>query len=201
MRFVGSSQVEAAVPPLVVRGQLVGLRTGGRTWRLVRRSWQLYVMLSLPLLWLLIFQYWPMYGVQIAFRNFNVVDGITGSPWIGLAHFERFVTSYSFWQIIKNTVLLSAYSLAAGFPFPIILALALNYVGRAWFRRTVQMVGYAPFFISTVVMVGIILLMLDPRFGPVNQLLGLIGFGPVDFMGNAAYFRQIYVWSGVWQYA
>src|SRR5215216_5452837 len=201
MRLIDSSGVSTAVlAPPAQRGG-VRVRVSARSWRLVRRSWQLYVMLLLPVLYLLVFNYWPMYGVQIAFRNFNVVDGITGSPWVGLAHFERFVTSYSFWQIIKNTVLLSAYSLAAGFPFPIILALALNYVGRAWFRRTVQMVGYAPFFISTVVMVGIILLMLDPRFGPVNQLLGLIGFGPVDFMGNAAYFRQIYVWSGVWQYA
>ena len=83
---------------------------------------------------------------------------------------------------------------------PIILALALNYTGRAWFRRTVQMVGYAPFFISIVVMVGIILVMLDPRFGIVNQFLGLVGLGPVDFMGNAGYFRHVYVWSGVWQY-
>ena len=164
------------------------------------RNWQLYAMLALPVCYLVVFKYWPMYGVQVAFRNFNAVDGITGSPWVGLANFERFVTSYSFWQIIENTLVLSAYSLAAGFPFPIILALALNYVGRVWFRRTVQMVGYAPYFISTVVMVGIILVMLDPRFGPVNQLLELVGIGPVNFMGNAASFRHVFVGSGVWQY-
>jgi len=199
MRFVGSSQAEVAVPPLVVRGQLVGSRTSGRTWRLVRRSWQLYVMLSLPLLWLLIFQYWPMYGVQIAFRNFNVVDGITGSPWIGLTNFERFVSTYNFWQIIKNTAILSVYSLAAGFPLPILLALALNHIGRSWFKKTVQMVGYAPEFISIVVMVGIVFVVLDPRIGMVNQILGLVGVGPIDFMGNAGYFRHIFVWSGVWQ--
>jgi putative aldouronate transport system permease protein len=201
MRIAPSSPATTAPVAARPAPSLPRTRRGTQTWRAIRRGWQLYVMLLLPVLYLLVFSYWPMYGVQIAFRNFNVVDGITGSPWVGLAHFERFVTSYSFWQIIKNTVLLSAYSLAAGFPVPIILALALNYVGRTWFRRTVQMVGYAPFFISTVVMVGIILLMLDPRFGPVNPLLGLIGFGPVDFMGNAAYFRHIYVWSGVWQYA
>ena len=134
---------------------------------------------------------------------FAISTSSTGSPAVpgsGWRTSSASCTSYNFWQIIKNTLILSAYSLAAGFPFPIILALALNYVGRAWFRRTVQMVGYAPFFISTVVMVGIILVLLDPRFGLVNQLLGLAGIGPVDFMGNAAYFRHVYVWSGVWQY-
>jgi putative aldouronate transport system permease protein len=176
-------------------------RRGAQAWKAIRRGWQLYAMLALPVLYLIVFKYWPMYGVQIAFRNFNVVGGITGSPWVGLTHFERFVGSYSFGQILVNTVVLSAYSLAAGFPVPIILALALNYVSRAGFRRTVQMVGYAPYFISTVVMVGIILIMLDPRFGMINLLLGLAGIGPIDFMGNAAYFRHIYVWSGVWQYA
>jgi multiple sugar transport system permease protein/putative aldouronate transport system permease protein len=178
----------------------VRARRGAQTWKAIRRDWRLYAMLALPLLYIIVFKYWPMYGIQIAFRNFNPIDGITGSPWVGLAHFERFVTSYSFRQVIGNTLLLSAYSLAAGFPFPIILALALNYTGRAWFRRTVQLVGYAPFFISMVVMVGIILVMLDPRFGPVNQFLALFGFGPVDFMGNAGYFRHVYVWSGIWQY-
>ena len=176
-------------------------RRGAQAWKAIRRGWQLYAMLALPVLYLIVFKYWPMYGVQIAFRNFNVVDGISGSPWVGLAHFERFVTSYSFGQILENTVVLSVYSLAAGFPIPIILALALNSIGRAWFRRSVQLVGYAPYFISTVVMVGMILLVLDPRFGMVNLLLGLLGVGPIDFMGNASYFRHIYVWSGVWQYA
>ena len=166
----------------------------------MRRAWQLYLMLALPLLWLLVFQYWPMYGVQIAFRNFNVVDGITGSPWVGLDNFQRFVSSFNFGQIMANTLILSVYSLIAGFPLPIILALALNHVRRLTFKKTVQMVGYAPEFISTVVMVGIIFIMLDPRVGMVNQLLGLIGAGPVDFMGNAGYFRHVYVWSGVWQH-
>ncbi len=159
-------------------------------------------MLLLPVLYLLVFNYWPMYGVQIAFRNFNVVDGITGSPLgrVGaLRALRELLQLLADHQEHRSCSAPTAWP--PGSPIPIILALGLNYVGRAWFRRTVQMVGYAPFFISTVVMVGIILLMLDPRFGPVNQLLGLIGFGPVDFMGNAAYFRQIYVWSGVWQYA
>ncbi|MGH2618661.1 MAG: ABC transporter permease, partial [Thermomicrobiales bacterium] len=200
MRIASTPSAQAKTFPASPRWQAAQPRRGVQTWKAIRRDWRLYVMLALPILYLIVFKYWPMYGIQIAFRNFNPIAGITGSPWVGLANFERFVSSYSFWQIIKNTLLLSAYSLAAGFPFPIILALGLNYVGRAWFRRTVQMVGYAPFFISVVVMVGIILVMLDPRFGPVNQLLGAVGFGPIDFMGNAGYFRHVYVWSGVWQY-
>lgn len=171
-----------------------------RTARAMRRSWQLYAMLAVPLLWLLVFKYWPMYGVQIAFRNFNVIDGITGSPWVGLDHFQRFVSSFNFWQIISNTVILSVYTLAAGFPLPILLALALNHIDRAWFKKTVQMVGYAPEFISVVVMVGIIFVLLDPRVGMVNQIIGLAGLGPIDFMGQAAYFRHVFVWSGVWQH-
>jgi putative aldouronate transport system permease protein len=170
-----------------------------RILKAIRHGWQLYVMLALPVLYLIVFHYGPMYGVQIAFRNFNLVDGITGSPWVGLEHFGRFVTSYNFWPIIRNTLVLSVYSLVAGFPLPIIFALALSYIGRAWFRRTVQMVTYAPYFVSTVVIVGIVLLVLDPRFGIVNQLLGVVGIGPIDFMGNPSYFSHIYVWSGVWQ--
>ncbi len=158
-------------------------------------------MLAPPLLWLILFKYWPMYGIQIAFRNFNAVDGVTGSPWVGLANFERFFNSYNFWQILENTAVLNAYSLVAGFPVPILLALALNSVTRAWFSRTVQIVGYAPQFISVVVMVGIILILLDPRVGMINQVLGVAGLGPIDFLGNAGYFRHIYVWSGVWQTA
>ena len=190
----------ATTPVLDSSRQRARARRGAQSWIALRRNWQLYAMLVLPVLYILVFHYWPMYGVQIAFRNFNVVDGITGSPWVGWANFERFMNAYNFRQIIGNTLILSAYSLAASFPFPIVLALALNYTGRAWFRRTVQLVGYAPFFISIVVMVGMILVLLDPRFGIVNQLLGLVGVGPFDVMGNAAAFRHVYVWSGVWQY-
>jgi putative aldouronate transport system permease protein len=165
----------------------------------IRNSWQLYVMLALPLLYLAVYHYWPMFGVQIAFRNYNVVDGIVGSPWVGLEHFQRFVSSYLFWPIIRNTIVLNVYELLATFPLPIVLALALNYVGRAYFRRTVQLVTYAPHFISTVVIVGILFVMLDPRTGLVNFLLGQFGLGPIEFMGNPSYFRHVYVWSGVWQ--
>jgi multiple sugar transport system permease protein/putative aldouronate transport system permease protein len=164
----------------------------------IRRDWQLYVLLLPPLLYLVIFKYWPMYGVQIAFRNFNAVDGISGSPWVGLRHFERFVTSYNFWTIMKNTLVLNVYQLIAGFPLPIVLALALNYVRKQSFKKSVQMISYAPHFISTVVMCGIILQFVSP-IGLVNNLLGLVGIGPIFFMNEPSYWKSLYVWSGVWQ--
>ncbi len=165
----------------------------------VRRHWQLYALLALPLLYLLVFQYWPMYGVQIAFRNFNAVQGVTGSPWVGLSHFRRFYASYDFWRTLRNTLVLSLYSLAAGFPFPIMMALGLNYVMRTWFKKTVQLVTYAPYFISVVVMAGIILQLLAPNTGLVSQIVQRLGIRPVNFMAKPELFAHIYVWSGVWQ--
>ena len=167
--------------------------------RQIRHGWQLYVMLALPLVYIAIFHYWPMFGVQIAFRNYNVIDGITGSPWVGIDNFQRFIDSYLFWPIIRNTILLHGYELLATFPLPIMLALALNYVRVRWFGRSVQMITYAPHFISTVVVVGMLFVLLDPRTGLLNNVLGVVGIAPVDFMGNPDYFRHIYVWSGAWQ--
>ncbi|GAA5003571.1 ABC transporter permease [Actinopolymorpha pittospori] len=167
--------------------------------RQIRHGWQLYLMLLLPVAYVLVFQYWPMFGVQIAFRNYNVVQGITGSPWVGLQNFERFIDSYMFWPVIRNTIVLQGYELVATFPLPIVLALALNYVRLRWFKRSVQMITYAPHFISTVVIVGMLFVLLDPRTGLLNNLLGLVGIDAIDFMGNPDYFRHLYVWSGVWQ--
>jgi putative aldouronate transport system permease protein len=164
----------------------------------IKNSWQLYVIFFLPLVYIIVFHYIPMYGVTIAFKNFNAVQGILGSPWIGFDHFVRFFHSYEFKRVIMNTLILSFYQLIAGFPFPIILALALNYVNKTKFKKTVQMVSYAPHFISVVVMVGIILVFLEPR-GPINSLLNLLGFESINFMGNPDNFKSIYVWSGIWQ--
>lgn len=163
------------------------------------RSWQLYVLLALPLLYLLIFQYWPMYGAQIAFKNFNAGKGITGSPWAGLQHFQRFIGSYNFVQTLRNTLVISFYSLLVGFPFPIMLALGLNYVTKAWFKRSVQLITYAPYFISTVVMAGIILQFLSPTHGIINIFIERLGYEPINFMARADWFPHIYVWTGLWQ--
>lgn len=168
-------------------------------WKQIKRSWQLYVFLALPLIWLLVFMYYPMYGAQIAFRDFLPGRSIVGSEWVGLANFERFFDSPMFSRLMRNTLWLSFYSLLVGFPIPIILALSLNQLRTGLFKRSVQMISYAPYFISTVVMAGLILQFLDLRRGPVNIFLQALGMDTVHFMGVADMFPSIYVWSGVWQ--
>jgi multiple sugar transport system permease protein/putative aldouronate transport system permease protein len=165
----------------------------------MRAHWQLYAMLAIPLIWLAIFAYWPMYGAIIAFKDYNVVDGILGSRWVGFKHFERFVESYQFWRLIKNTLILHMYELVATFWLPILLALGLNMARRRWYRRSVQLITYAPHFISTVVVVGLIVVIVDPNSGVLNQFLGVFGIGPIDVLSNPDYFRHLYVWSGAWQ--
>lgn len=161
--------------------------------------WQLYVLLLLPLIHLFIFKYYPMYGAMISFKDYSAVEGILGSEWVGLKHFIRFFNSHDFWTIMWNTISLSLYQLIAGTPFPIILALALNYVRNQHFKKTVQMVSYAPHFISVVVMVGIIIQFLSPRSGIVSNIAGLFGYEIGNWMGVPEYFQSIYVWSGIWQ--
>ncbi|QYR22964.1 ABC transporter permease subunit [Paenibacillus sp. sptzw28] len=165
----------------------------------VKRHWELYLLVLLPVLYLLIFKYIPMVGVQIAFKDFNVIKGIWGSPFVGLKHFKEFFDSPNFWLLIKNTIGISFYSLIAGFPVPIVLALALNEVRTGFFKRSVQMITYAPHFISTVVMVSIIILMLSPHVGIVDHFFTLLGMPMTNFMGIPEYFKSIYVWSGIWQ--
>ena len=170
-----------------------------RVLKRIHMNWQLYLLVLLPFAYIIIFHYIPMYGAQIAFKNFRVTLGITGSPWIGFEHFIRFFNSYEFGRLMSNTIIISLYSLLAGFPFPIALALMLNYVVNQKFKKTVQMVTYAPHFISTVVMVGLILQFLSPQIGIVNNLIKLFGGEQINFLGKAEYFRHIYVWTGIWQ--
>ncbi|MBM7789656.1 ABC transporter permease [Tenggerimyces flavus] len=169
------------------------------TSRRVLRRWQLYAMLVLPVAYLAIFNYWPMIGIQIAFRSYNPAGGMWGSPWVGVANFETFMNSYLFWPVIKNTLVLHFYALVATFPLPIILALALNYVKRRWFSRVVQMITYAPHFIPTVVVVGILFAILDPNSGIYVLALEKLGVPVPDFLSDPLWFRHVYVWSGAWQ--
>ena len=171
-----------------------------KTWARIKRGWQLYLMLLIPLAWLLIFQYWPMYGAQIAFRNYIPGISLWQSPWVGLDNFIKFFNSYLFWRVLRNTLWISFYSLLVGFPLPIIFALAINQLGHGWFKRAIQMVSYAPYFISTVVVVGMVIQFLDLRRGPINLLLQSLGMSPINFMGSPEWFTSIYVWSGVWQF-
>lgn len=165
----------------------------------LKGSWQLYVMFFLPLMYVVIFKYYPMLGAQIAFKDFKVSKGIWGSEWVGVEHFVRFFQSYQFRRVILNTLGLSLYQIVAGFPLPILLAISLHYTRNKFYKKIVQMVTYAPHFISVVVMVGIILQFLNPRYGMVNEVIKLFGGEGVDFMGNPNMFSSVYVWTGVWQ--
>ncbi|NMA67796.1 MAG: sugar ABC transporter permease [Clostridiaceae bacterium] len=167
--------------------------------RRIKLNWELYVIISIPIIWLLIFAYYPMYGVQIAFRKFTATKGILGSPWVGMDNFVKFFNSYNFARIIRNTLAISVYDLVVGFPFPIILAILLNNSLKERFKKFVQIVTYMPYFISTVVMVGIIIQFLSPKVGVVNYAIQALGGTEIDFMGRPEYFRNIYVWSNIWQ--
>ena len=167
--------------------------------RQIRRNYGLYLFILPALIYFLVFCYYPMYGVQIAFKDFIPTMGIWGSPWVGLKHLDTFFNSYYFWVLIKNTLGISFYSIIVGFPMPIILALSLNEVKNSFFKKTLQTVTYAPHFISMVVMVGMILSFLSPGTGIVNEGLKALGMDPVYFMAKSAYFKNIYVWTGVWQ--
>ena len=172
------------------------LRSFGRE---MKRNYQLYLLLLLPLTSLIIFRYVPMYGAQIAFRYYRAADGITGSRWMGLQYFNKFISSYQFIRVLRNTLILSLYGLAAGFPIPIILALMLNNTKSAAFRKTVQMVTYAPHFISTVVIVGMISQFFSVNGGIVNRAITALGGKAKMFLGAPKAFRSLYVWSDVWQ--
>ncbi|WP_135555199.1 ABC transporter permease [Paenibacillus cymbidii] len=177
---------------------------GGRWRRKLRRAtvnYELYLFVLPAVIYYLVFHYWPMYGVQIAFKQFNPVLGIQGSPWVGLQHFIRFVQAPSFLDIVGNTLGISLYSLLVAFPAPIILALLLNEIRSRKFRRVLQTVTYAPHFISMVVLVSMIMILLNPTYGLANTLLAAFGAEPIDFMTRSGWFKSIYVLSDVWQNA
>ncbi len=158
-------------------------------------NWQLYAMLLIPLAVTIIYKYVPMYGIQIAFRDYKASRGMFGSEWVGLEWFRRFFSSPNCIRMIKNTVLLSLYSLLWSFPIPIILALMINQLRFHRFKRVVQTVLYAPHFISIMVVCGMIRIFLSPSGGLINLLMGT----NIDFLTEASAFRTIYIASGIWQ--
>ncbi|MBP1991673.1 ABC transporter permease [Paenibacillus eucommiae] len=158
------------------------------------------LIIILPVIaYYLIFHYLPMYGILIAFKKFYPLKGILGSPWVGFTYFEQFFSSIYFWRILKNTLLLSFYSLVWGFPVPIIFALLLNELKDNWFKKTVQTVSYLPHFISIVVISGMIIIFTSPIDGIINYMLGIFGIDPIHFLNESGYFRTIFISSGVWQ--
>lgn len=171
----------------------------GKVGRQLKQDYQLYLLALPAVIYLFVFAYIPMYGVQIAFKNYMPAKGIWGSAWVGLDYFKRFFRLPQCWLLIKNTLVLGIYQLIAGFPLPIILALLLNHVKNKKFKSLVQTVSYAPYFISVVVLVGMINIILSPRSGFVNYIIQMFGAEPRLFMGEPAAYKHIYVWSGVWQ--
>lgn len=168
-------------------------------WKIaLRKNWQLYFLLAPVILYFAVFHYYPLYGLQIAFKDFIATKGIADSPWVGFKHFERFFDSYYFWRLIKNTIGIGVFTLLVAFPVPIIIALLLNEVKSLRFKKFVQTVIYAPHFLSTVVVVGMLLLFLKSD-GMINQIIMLFGGTPIDFITEPAWFKSIYVLSDVWQ--
>lgn len=164
----------------------------------LKRYWGLYVMLIPAVIYIFVFNYMPMYGITIAFKNFSASKGIMGSPWVGLKHFYRVFGSPNFTQLLANTLILSVYQLLVTFPLPIILALLLNSCVNRRAANVLKTVTYAPYFISIVVLVGMMYVMFAPR-GVINGLLGRLGVESQYFMGSSKYFRHMFVFSNVWQ--
>ena len=165
----------------------------------IMRHWQWYLIILVPVIWLVVFKYIPMLGLQIAFRDYTG-GSIFSGKFVGLYHFRNFFKSPQAFQIIGNTIGISVYSLIAGFPLPVIMALFLNVCHSNKLTKSVQMITYAPYFISTVVMVGIINQLVHPQFGIINQLLMSTGVNSINVMGEPGLFKSIYVWTGIWQY-
>ncbi len=166
----------------------------------ILRSWQLYVLLIPAFLFIVLFRYGPMYGLQLAFKSYNIRLGILRSPWIGFTHFIRLFSYYRIGEIFLNTLILAVYKLAACFPLPIILAISLNEVRRVRLSRTIQLISCAPYFISVVIVVGMMMQIFSPHYGIYSILCRLLGTEAVDVMSNPANFRHIFVWSDVWQF-
>ncbi len=162
------------------------------------REYQLYLMLLPGLVYLVLFEYLPIFGISMAFQKFNPVQGFFGSEWVGLYQFERFVKSPLFWRLIKNTLSISLFQLAV-FPVPIIFALVLNEMRSRVAKRTAQTIMYASHFISVVVLVGIMFTFFSPINGVINNIRAIFGAEPIDYMQNKNYFVPMFVLSGLWQ--
>ncbi|MCG8334429.1 MAG: ABC transporter permease subunit [Proteobacteria bacterium] len=166
-----------------------------------RREWQIYVLLAPTIIWFLVFLYKPMYGLQIAFKDYSIFLGIEGSPWIGFEHFQTLFTSEQFVRAVWNTIKISALTLLFGFPAPIILALMFNEVLNQAYKKTTQTMVYLPHFVSTVIIAGIVITAFSPSAGIVNTVLSWLGIEPAYFLTKPEWFRPIFIGTGIWQEA
>ena len=187
---VSSSQINATAPAKTKRSVII---------KRMKDSWQLYLIILPVVVYVFIFSYMPLYGIQLAFRHFNPGIGIWGSPWVGFDNFTRFFNSIFFERIVVNTLALNVYGLIAGFPFPIIIALMFNEIKNARTKKAVQTIVVAPHFIAMVVMVGMLNLFFSVGSGFVNNVIEAFGGEAIPFMTGRSYFRSMFVWSDVWQ--
>jgi len=171
----------------------------GRVWKQMAKRVDLYLMLLLPIVWYLIFHYGPMYGLQIAFKNFNPAKGIIGSSWVGFDHILRFFDSFYFWRLLWNTLSINLFSLLIAFPISILLALIVNEIRSKTFSKILQNITFIPHFISVVVIVGILNVFLSPTTGPINSLIEALGGSPIRFLEEAGWFKTIFIGSNIWQ--
>lgn len=162
------------------------------------KNWQYYILLIPIVAYFAIFKYGPMYGLQIAFKDFSPTKGFLGSEWVGFDHFVQFFQSYHFWRLISNTIEINLYQLAL-FPISIIVALSFNELRTGRFKKMAQTITYAPHFLSIAIVVGMLMVFLDPETGIVNLALNAVGIDSIAFMEKAVWFKTIYAWSGEWQ--
>ncbi|MEK3914639.1 sugar ABC transporter permease [Paenibacillus sp. FSL H7-0331] len=174
-------------------------RVSSGRWRLFRGNLDLYILLVPGLLFLLLFKYAPMYGIIIAFQDFNIFDGFAGSKWVGLAQFEKLVRSEEFYQVFINTLLISLYKIVLLFPIPILIALFLNEVRKAWFKKTVQTIIFLPHFLSWVIISGLFINILSPSGGLVNNVIQAFGGTPISFFLDNSFFRSVIVFTAGWK--
>jgi putative aldouronate transport system permease protein len=167
----------------------------------IRQDWQIYVLLAPTIIWFLVFLYKPMYGLQIAFKDYSVFRGISGSDWVGFEHFSYLFGSDQFLRAVRNTIQISAWSLLVGFPAPIFLALMFNEITKQTFKKTSQTIVYLPHFISSVIIAGIVITAFSPSAGVVNTILGFFGVDSVYFLTKPEWFRPIFIGTTIWQEA
>ena len=191
---------KSAIPLTPEEKRALRRRNRAMTKKNALLNYQLYLFMLLPFIWLIMFEYVPLYGLQVAFQNFNPVLGFSGSPWVGFDNFRRFFNSWQFERVITNTIILSLYTLIAGFPMPILFALSLNALRSGRFRKISQMLTYMPNFIATVVMISIMMQIFNPIVGAYGIIYRwLFDTMPPNIWGSPSAFRHLYVWGIVWQ--
>ncbi|MDR6555249.1 ABC transporter permease subunit [Paenibacillus qinlingensis] len=172
---------------------------GSGRWKLIVTNYDLYLLLVPGLLFLFLFKYAPMYGIIIAFQDFNIFDGFAGSKWVGLDQFEKLIHSEEFYQVFINTLLISLYKIVLLFPLPIIIALFLNEVRKAFFKKTIQTIIFLPHFLSWVIISGLFINILSPSGGLVNNVIAWFGGTPISFFLDNHFFRSVVVFTAGWK--